>query len=163
MAVPWRHPASAPSNNGPAIPGSLHPGGPPFQAWKLSELPDEWKKSLQDPNTLFIAVELPDMPWGHAYHAWFASNYTVSDFGEYAATCVVNMQDYHEGIQRNEHAAEVLRSLVQTGKPPPHFLRILKPEGKVNSDQKEMVVLPTTSQTTGSNSRINSYLRSAPR
>ena len=110
---------------------------------------------------MFVAVELPDRPWGHAYHAWFASNYTVSDFGEYAATCVVNMQDYNGGNMQREHAAEVLRFLLETGKPPPHFLRILKPEGKTDPDQKEMIVLPTTSQTTGTNARINSYIRSS--
>ena len=110
---------------------------------------------------MFVAVELPDRPWVHAYHAWFASTYTVSDFQEYAATCVVNMQDYHEGNMRDEHAKEVLRSLLQTGKPPPHFLRILKPEEKADPDQKEMVVVPTTSQTTRTNAKINHYIRSA--
>ena len=120
------------------------------------------ERSLEDPNTLYVAVELPDMPWGHAYHAWFAANYSVADFKEYACTCVVNMHDYNEGNMRHERAAEVLRSLLQTGKPPAHFMRLIQPEGRMPNDQREMIVLPTTSQTNGSNSIINSYLRSAP-
>jgi hypothetical protein len=152
---------SASSSNASAVPTSVYPTAPPFQAWKLSELPEEWKKSLNEPNTMFIAVELPDRPWGHAYHAWFASNFRVADFDEYAAVCVVNMKDYNNGNMQIERAAEVLRFLLETGKPAPHFLRILKQEEHADPAQQEMIVLPTTSQTTTANSVINSYIRSS--
>ena len=152
---------SASSSNVSAVPASVYPTAPPFQAWKLSELPEAWKQSLREPNTMFIAVELPDRPWGHAYHAWFASNFSVTDFDEYAAVCVVNMKDYNNGNMQIERAAEVLRSLLETGKPPPHFLRILKQEEHADPAQQEMIVLPTTSQTAAANSTINSYLRSS--
>jgi hypothetical protein len=110
---------------------------------------------------MWVAVELPDRPWGHAYHAWFASNYTVADFKEYTPTCVVNMQDYNGGNKQKENAAEVLRFLLETGKPPPHFLRILHPEKQADPDQKEMIIQPTTSQTTNTNAKINRYIRSS--
>ena len=148
---------SASSSNASAVPTSVYPGGPPFQAWKL----EEWKKSLDEPNTMFIAVELPDRPWGHAYHAWFASTFSVEDFDTYAALCVVNMQDYKNGRMQIESAANVLRSLLETGKPPPDFLRILKKEESIDPAQQEMIVLPTTSQTSSANSVINSYIRAS--
>jgi hypothetical protein len=152
---------SAPSSNASAVPTSMYPGGPPFQAWKLSELPELWKQSLDRPDTLYVAVELPDLPWGHAYHAWFASTYSVADFDTYAAVCVMNMQDYNYGQDQRNRAGNVLRYLLETGKPPPDFLRILKKEEPAEAAQQEMIVLPATAHGTAANSVINSYIRSS--
>ena len=144
------------------IPSSMYPGAPPFQAWKLDELPEMWKESLRDPNTRYIAVELPDEPWGHAYHAWFAANHTTKDFKVLAASMVLNMQDYNGGRNQERRSREVLQSLLQTGKPPPHFIRLLhQSEASDTMSQQEMIIVPRTSQSTSQNSTINSYLRNA--
>ena len=135
---------SAPSSNASSVPAALYPGGPPFQAWKLDELPRQWRQSLHHPDTLYVAVELPDLPWGHAYNAWFSSSFDVSDFGTYAAVCVINMQDYKSGQNQREHAGKALRCLMETGKPPPDFLRVLKKETPARADHQSMTVLPTT-------------------
>ena len=143
------------------IPSSICPSAPPFQAWKLDELPEPWKESLRDPNTRYIAIELPDMPWGHAYHAWYASNHTTKDFDKYAACLVVNMKDYNGGKDQEQRSKELLRALLQTGKPPPHFIRLLRQkEANDPGSQQEMVVIPNTTQSTSQNSVINSYMRS---
>ena len=145
-----------------AIPSSMYPGAPPFQAWKLDELPELWKESLRDSNTRYIAVELPDEPWGHAYHAWFAANHTTKDFKVLAASMVLNMQDYNGGRDQERRSREVLQSLLQTGKPPPHFIRLLhQSEASDPMSQQEMIIVPGTSQSTSQNSTINSYLRNA--
>ena len=147
-----------------AIPSSMYPGSPPFQAWKLDELPELWKESLRDPNTRYIAVELPDEPWGHAYHTWFAANHTTKDFKVLAASMVLNMQDYNGGRDQERQSREVLQSLLQTGKPPPHFIRLLhQSEAGDPMSQREMITVPRTSQSTSQNSTINSYLRNTIR
>jgi hypothetical protein len=146
---------SVPPSNASTVPTSMFPGGPPFQAWKLSELPRQWRQSLNHPDTLYIAVELPDMPWGHAYNAWFSSFHSVADFDTYAAVCVMNMQDYNYGQDQRERAGNVLRHLLETGKPPPDFLRILKREKPARADHQEMTVLPATAHGTAANPVIN--------
>ena len=119
---------SSPASDAAQVPASLFPGGPVFKAWKLAELPSEWQATLRHPETMYVAVELPDMPWGRAYSDWFSANFTVADHDIWVAVCVVNMADYHGGEGQREQAARVLRYLLETGKPPPDFLRILKRE-----------------------------------
>ena len=118
----------SPSSDAAGVPASLFPGGPAFQAWKLAELPSEWQATHRHPETLYVGVELPDMPWGRAYSNWFTANFTVADHDTWAAVCVVNMVDYNGGAGQRQQAGKVLKYLLETGKPPPDFLRILKRE-----------------------------------
>ena len=119
---------SSPPSDAAHVPASLSPGGPVFQAWKLAEMPSEWQATLRHPETLYVGVELPDMPCGRAYSNWFTANFTVADSDTWAAVCVVNMADYNGGEGQREQAAKVLKYLLETGKPLPYFLRILKRE-----------------------------------
>jgi len=119
---------SSPSSDAAHVPASLSPGGPVFQAWKLAEMPAEWQATLRHPETMYVGVELPDTPWGRAYSDWFTANFTAADHDIWAAVCVVNLADYHGGEGQREQAAKVLKYLLETGKPPPDFLRILKRE-----------------------------------
>ena len=118
----------SPSSDAAGVPASLGPGRPVFQAWKLAEIPSEWQATLRHPETLYVGVELPDMPWGHVYNNWFTANFTAADRDTIAAVVVVNMVDYHGGEGQRQQAAEVLKYLLETGKPPPDFMRILKRE-----------------------------------
>ena len=141
----------SPSSDAAGVPASLGPGRPVFQAWKLSEMPSEWQATLMNPETQYVGVELPDMPWGHVYNNWFTANCTAADRDTWAAVVVVNMVDYHGGEGQKQQAAEVLKYLLETGKPPPDFVRILKTELPVSRG------LTAVSQT--SDTHINQHLK----
>ena len=104
------------------VPNSLGPGAPPFVAWQVDELPAEWRITHMHPDTRYVAVELPDTPWGIAYYRWFCSE--LGDDAAGVGCMVVNMVDYNGGSNQREQAAECLRSLLQTGKPA-NFVRVL--------------------------------------
>ena len=108
---------------------SLDASSAAFTAWRVSELLAAWLATARHPDTLAVAIELPDMPWARQYQAWFARNFGVGPASELVAVMVVNMEDYYGGdCQRAQamQAMEALRSLVQTGKPAPHFIRIMR-------------------------------------
>ena len=105
------------------VANSLRPGAPPFGAWQVDELPAEWRTILMHPDTSYGAVELPDTPWGIAYYRWFCSEF--DDDAHSVGCTVVNMADYNGGSNQRQQAADCLRSLLQTGKPPAHFVRVL--------------------------------------
>ena len=92
-------------------------------AWKVEELPVEWRITHMHPDTKYVAVELPDTPWGIAYYRWFCNEFDDDASG--VGCMVVNMVDYNGGSNQREQAAECLRSLLQTGKPPANFVRVL--------------------------------------
>ena len=122
---------------------SLEPGSATFTTWQISELPPAWLATATHPDTLAVAVELPDMPWARQYQAWFARNFGDVPTSEFVAVMVVNMEDYYGGdCQRAQalQAMEALRSLVQTGKPAPHFIRIMR-EGAPKGDVSGLNVL----------------------
>jgi hypothetical protein len=119
---------NSPPSNASCVPAALFSGGPPFQAWKLAELPPAWQVTLHRPNTRYIGVELPDLPWGRAYADWFTANFIIADHGTWTTVCVVNMSDYHGGEGQRDQDARVLKFLLEAGKPPPNFLRILEGE-----------------------------------
>ena len=123
-------------------PNSLGPGTPEFRLWLVSELPVEWAQSPDEAQLAEAArsmevpvgtlqahtfVELPDCPWGRAYHRW-----ATAELDRLAATTplrhvpilVSNLEDFR-ATGRSEEV--VLRFLLQSGKPPPYFGRAFAP------------------------------------
>ena len=128
------------------VPMSLGPGTPPFQAWRIDEMPAEWQATQRHPDTKYVAVEVPDTPWGRAYHDWFrfGGQFSPEHLGVFAAVMVVNMHDYNGGADQRAQAARVLRSLLEAGKPPPCFVRL--PEEGASLKTIEFSVLHGTSR-----------------
>ena len=108
---------------------SLEPSSAAFAAWRISELPPAWLATARLPNTLAVAIELPDLPWARQYQACFARNFGDGAASEFVAIMVVNMADYYGGDSGRDQAMralEALRSLVRTGRPAPNFIRITR-------------------------------------
>jgi hypothetical protein len=126
-------------------PSSLGPDSPQFQLWKVSELPAVWAREPDrrqlaeaadvmgvpiDALQCHTFVELPDCPWGRAYHRWATAELdrlpaaTAAAPPTYLPVLLSNLGDFREG-GRSE--AVVLRSLLDSGKPPPYFGRTFAP------------------------------------
>ena len=79
---------------GSQVHNSLGPGTALFRPWLFDEMPLEWQITAAHPQTLHVAVELPDTPWGGAYHAWSChAGPHVLDYDSLPGVMVVNMQD----------------------------------------------------------------------
>ena len=111
-----------------AVPSSLGEGTPAFTAFKTADLPRVWRDCLADPRTKYVALEVPDVPWGRLYYRWFTEFAAAAPPGEYLPVMLLNLHDYNGGSGQQEAARGVLRSLLETGKPTPAFLRILDEE-----------------------------------
>ena len=71
-----------------------------------------------------VCVELPDMPWGHAYRR-FVESRMAQHSEDFLPVVISSNADYREGGEAGSLAArECLRALFQTGKPPAHFVRV---------------------------------------
>ena len=113
---------------------SLGEGCPVFSLWTRDDLTDEWLADSRSyiagnfPGS-YIAVELPDSPWGRAYYHWAVSQ--LSQLGDNTVILPVmlaSMADFR-GLaepERQAASAECLQSLLQTGRPPKHFARIMR-------------------------------------
>ena len=111
-----------------------------FVAWKVSELPEVWlqpvtqealehaARELEVPAASlqpYTVVELPDFPWAWRYEAWHRSKF--GDDPSYVRvlfTARDNFRGEEEATARRRVAADALRALVETGKPPPLFSRV---------------------------------------
>ena len=126
---------------------SLAPGTPEFQLWKFSDLPRAWKKEpdneqwreaatelkvpISQAKEMLVSmvwVELPDTPWGWMYYTWAKRELErQSKLGEFVGVTLVSMHNFREphsnGSDARTEAANCLRCLLETGKPPQHFLR----------------------------------------
>ena len=104
----------------------LADGAPPFSLWKRSELPAEWRRSCSA-GQLYVALELPDTPWGRTYYRWACRQLEASS-DENLPVMLASMHDFRGEDEhgRRVSAAMCLRSLLATGKPPAHFARILE-------------------------------------
>ena len=111
---------------------SLAPDSPAFQLWRRSELPAEWRsRSVVTPTRqIAVALELPDTPWGRSYYGWacerLASETEATDFIPVMLTSMHDFRGLPDERGRRQAAADCLRSLIESGKPPPHFARILE-------------------------------------
>jgi hypothetical protein len=107
-----------------AIKDSLAPDTARFNLWKHSELPTEWKTASTDIG--FTAVELPDTPWGNSYYTWACKELdTVKHPEEYVSCMVCNMHDYRDGGEQAKQAsADCFWSLLNSGRPPKHFIHV---------------------------------------
>ena len=109
-----------------AVSNRLGPGTPAFTAYKISELPTIWHDCLAHPGTAYVALEVPDTPWGWSYYRWYASVADRNSPGVYVPVMMVNMHDYNGGTAQRKAAAAVLRSLLETGRPTANWIRVLK-------------------------------------
>ena len=104
---------------------SLGEGRPVFSLWTRNDLTDEWQADAGS----YIAVELPDSPWGRAYYHWAISQ--LSQLGEntnFLPVMLASMADFR-GLpepERQVATGNCLQSLLETGKPPKHFARIMR-------------------------------------
>ena len=105
---------------------SLAEGFPEFRLWHRDELPEEWRQIYASPG--YVAVELPDTPWGRQYHAWAVKELEKEMTDDTALPVMLtSMKDFRgeNAEQRKQSAAEVLQCLAGHGKPPPFFARIM--------------------------------------
>ena len=121
---------------------SLGPNSPEFQLWKVCELPAVWAR---DPDREQLAeaargmgvsidslqshtfVELPDCPWGRAYHRWATAELErlpAATPPTHLPVLLSNLGDFRDS-GRSQRA--VLHSLLHSGKPPPYFGRAFAP------------------------------------
>jgi hypothetical protein len=110
------------------VPSSLGQGTPAFTAFKTADLPQEWRACLADSRTKYVALEIPDVPWGRVYYSWYVNFASTAPPGKYLPAMLLNLHDYNGGSGQQEAAKGVLRSLLETGRPTPAFLRILDEE-----------------------------------
>jgi hypothetical protein len=131
MASSEAHFGRVPGND-VEVRGSLAEGTPAFRLWTEAELPAEWRQAVARPgygSHFFVAVELPDTPWGRCYYAWAIRELEglPSDSGV-LPVMVSSMFDFRGvgAAQRRTDAAECLRALAATGKPPAHFVTVME-------------------------------------
>ena len=116
------------------VPGMEEPqdrlgeGTAPFRLWWRADLPSVWRQHFTDDHC-YVAVELPDAPWGRAYYSWACNQLAAlpEDSGA-VPVMLCSMADFRghpEGEQRIAAARECLRALLEGGRPPQHFARIL--------------------------------------
>ena len=110
---------------------SMGPGRPTFQLWKVDEIPKVWADTLRHPDTSYLAIEVPDFGFGRRYYEWAVAQLQAAEHGVYLAVMLCNQQDYRGGSRSD--VTECLRSLLETGKPPAHFVRILTPEAEARA------------------------------
>ena len=117
---------SSMGTEGREVRNSLGPGTALFRPWLFEELPAEWQVTALHPHTRYVAVELPDTAWGTAYHDWFVfGGPHVIDYESLPGVMVVNMRDYNGGRDQHRQSGLVLQALLQSGRPPPNFIRVL--------------------------------------
>ena len=111
---------------GREVRNSLGPGTALFKPWLFEELPAEWQVTALHPHTRHVAVEVPDTPWGRAYHDWFCfGGPHVLNYESLPGVMVVNMRDYKGGRDQHHQSGRVLQALLESGRPPPNFIRVL--------------------------------------
>lgn len=115
------------SASGP-VADRLADGTPPFSAIRICDLPRAWRQSLEHPRTRFVAVEIPDTPWGRKYYDWYTAFAERASRDEFVPAMLLNMHDYNGGTGQREAAGQFLRSLLESGRPTPSFVRILVDE-----------------------------------
>ena len=99
----------------PARP-SLGPHTAPFRLWKRSDLSAAWQAL---PASAWLAIELPDTPWGRAYYRWAsAEGGDGPPTGNSIGVMLVNMHDYRHPGNASAEAGRCLRALLQDGRPP---------------------------------------------
>ena len=116
--------------------------GPPhtadFAAWKVDELPEVWlrpvprealeqaARALDVPAAKlqpYTALELPDFPW--AWEVWHHANFgNDPSYVRVILTARDSFRGEEDAAARHKMAADALRALVETGKPPPFITRI---------------------------------------
>ena len=107
----------------------LGEGTAPFRLWWQEDLPSVWRQYSTD-NHICVAVEIPDVPWGRAYYSW-ACRQLEAMAGSSGAVPVMlaSMEDFRDHQDRDKRTAaarECLHALLQDGRPPQHFARILE-------------------------------------
>ena len=111
-----------------------------FVAWKVAELPEEWLRPvtqealehaarvLEAPAAKLhpcTALELPDFPWAWHYEAWHHTNFgNDPSYLHVVLTARDSFRGEEDAAARDRMAADALRALVETGKPPPFFTKI---------------------------------------
>ena len=123
-------------------PPSLGPHSPAFQLWKFSELPEVWARDVEreqlaeaarqmevpvDLLEAYTFVELPDCPWGRAYHQWASVELEKLPPATPPTHLPVLLSNLHDFRAAGRSEAEVLRCLLSTGRPPPYFGRAFGP------------------------------------
>ena len=77
----------------------------------------------------YVAVELPDTPWGRCYYAWAVQQLQALPEDSSALPVMVSSMHDFRGVgadQRRADAAECLRALLATGKPPAFFATVMQ-------------------------------------
>ena len=111
---------------------SLAEGTPAFRLWTEAELPTDWRQAVARPgygSHFYVAKELPDTPWGRCYYAWAIRELERLLRDSNALPVMVSSMFDFRGVdaaQRRADAAECLRSLAATGKPPAHFATVME-------------------------------------
>ena len=111
---------------------SIAPDLSDFQRWLRNELPAEWRSTSVVTSTrqIAVALELPDTPWGRTYYGWacerLASETEATDVIPVLLTSMYDFRGLLDERGRRQAAADCLRSLIESGRPPPHFARILE-------------------------------------
>ena len=93
-------------------------------------MPLAWHNSQGRGSTRFVAVELPDTPWGRSYYALVCQQlFAVENHAERVPCMLCSMADFRGPEQGAKSAtADCLRSLLTRGRPPLHFARFLDQE-----------------------------------
>jgi hypothetical protein len=136
--------ASTRASSDDAPGASLAPGTPGFQLWRKDALPEVWRRqpdnrqlqaaaanlgipaaSLQ----AYVALELPDTPWGRKYYWWAQACLDAmprQESSDFLPVMLVSNFDYTGGGPQvaREACAELLQALLSSGRPPKHFSRV---------------------------------------
>ena len=119
--------------------GSVGAGYPPFELWRLSELPVEWQRgpsqdalaraaiALRIPVedlVYYTAIEIPDNSVGRLYHSWAVDQLGRAGADDDLVPVMLVSQDNFRGTSGDEamcSAVEFVFSLLECGKPPAYF------------------------------------------
>ena len=105
---------------------------PAFQLWRRSELPAEWRSTSVGTPTrqIAVALELPDTPGGRTDYGWACERLTSEPEATYVIPDLLTSRYDFRGLRdergRRQAAADDLRNLIESGKPPPHLARLLE-------------------------------------
>ena len=74
----------------------------------------------------YTAIELPDVGWGRKYYAWASEKLRdTKPEDKWLPVMLVSQFDYRgDPAEAQRGMAELLHSLLTTGRPPPHFTKI---------------------------------------